>query len=180
MEKNHYIGLILAISIIVILTLGYASNMFGLTNTQTNSYSGDGVSFNVPPNWHVLKKGQGTKANMQIVDNNSNNVQIAISISTIPKNESDQEMISMIQDSMSENSNFEKTSHNTISINGNTAYESTYTSSSSSQSNEAVTDEEVLFIKKGMLYDIIFEAPVNEFNSEQTNFNITLNSFKIQ
>lgn len=178
MQKNLYIGLILAISIIVILSLGYASNMFGLIS-NANSYSGDGVSFNVPPNWHVLKKGQGSNTNIQIVNNNSNNVQIAISISPIPKNESDQEMISTIQNSMSKNSNWEKIAYNTISINGNTAYESIYTSSSTSQSNE-VTDEEVFLIKKGMLYDIIFEAPINEFNSEQTNFNITLNSFKVQ
>jgi hypothetical protein len=173
MEKIPGSIIIVAILIFFVFVIG----VIGLfTNTNMQTYSGEGVSFNVPPNWRVLKDEQGKSKAIQVVDNNSSDVQVAISISNIPNNESDQEMISTIQNSMITGS---KSSFNTISINGNTGYESIYPPYSTSQSPEPVTDEEVLIIKNGMLYDIIFEAPTNEFNYEQSNFNITLNSFKI-
>ena len=40
-------------------------------------------------------------------------------------------------------------------------------------------EEEITFIKNGKTYGLIFDTPENTFDTEKSNFNITLNSFKI-
>jgi len=75
---------------------------------------------------------------------------------------------------------WEKNSNNTTSINGNMACENKYKVANSSIFNETTTEEDITFIKNGNAYTMIFQAPINEFNNEQINFNITLNSFKLQ
>jgi len=185
MQRKYYIGLVLAISIIVILSLGYiTTNMFGGSVTkvdmQGNVYSGDGVSFNIPTNWQVYKVVDGSNTNINIVKNNSNKTQITIAISPNPKDMSNQDVINNIQNPTNEDGNWDKISNNTTSINGNTAYENTYTITNSSIFKEPITEEEIAFIKNGNTYTLIFQAPINEFNNEQTKFNITLNSFQVQ
>lgn len=93
---------------------------------------------------------------------------------------SNQDIINMIQNRTNEDGNWEKISNNTTSINGNTAYENTYKVTNSSLFNEPISEEDITFIKNGNTYTLIFQAPIKEFNNEQTNFNKTLNSFKLQ
>jgi hypothetical protein len=183
--QKKYIGLIVIISIIVILSVGYiTATMFGLigtkVNMQGNTYSGNGVSFDIPSDWQVYKVTQGTSTNINIVKPNTNSTQITIAIAPIPKEVSNQELIDSIKDPVNEGyGNWVKISNNTISINGNTAYENTYNVTNSPQSKEPLIIKEIDFINNGYTYGFSFQAPVNEFNNEQNNFNITLNSFKI-
>ena len=193
MQRRYYIGLLLVISIIVILSVVYittiilgasgsisSSGSVTQVDMQGNAYSGDGVSFNIPTNWQVYKLVDGTNTNINIVKNNSNTTQITIAISPNPNDMSNQDIINMIQNRTNEDGNWEKISNNITSINGNTAYENTYKVTNSSMFNEPTTEEEIAFIKNGYTYTLIFQAPINEFNYEQTNFNITLNSFEVQ
>ena len=197
--ENKYIGLIVIISIIVILSVGYITlNTFGFSDSSTisgsisgsgsitsvdvngNTYSGDGVTFNIPSGWQVNKVVDGTNVNINIVKNYSDTTQITIAISPIPKEVSNQELIDSIKNPVNEgDGNWVKISNNTISINGTTAYETTYTVTNLSQFKESLIIKEINFIKNGYTYGFSFQAPINEFNNEQTNFNITLNSFKI-
>lgn len=183
MQGKYYIGLVLAVSIIVILFLGYmTTNLFGsVTKVDMvgNTYSGDGVSFNIPTNWEVYKVVDGTNTNINIVKNNSNRTQITVVISPNPKDVSNEDLINEDQNPGNGDGNWEKISNSTTSINGITAYENTYRVTNSSMFNEPTTEEDIAFIKNGYSYTLIFLAPINEFNNEQTNFNITLNSFQI-
>lgn len=196
---KKYIGLILTISIIVILSVGYITlNTFGVSDSSFisgsisgsgsvtnvdmdgNTYSGDGVSFDIPSHWQVYKVVDGTNVNINIVKNYSDTTQITIAIAPNPKGLSNQELIDSVKDPVNEgDGNWVKISNNTISINGTTAYENTYTVSNLSQFKGSLIIKEINFIKNGYTYGFTFQAPVNEFNNEQTNFNITLNSFKI-
>ena len=195
--QKKYIGLIVVISIIVILSVGYITiNTFGVSGSsfgsftdtgsvtqvdmQGNTYSGDGVSFNIPTNWQVDKVVDGTNINLNIIKNNSNTTRITVAISPNPQGLSNQDIINMIQNQTNEDGNWEKISNNTTSINGNTAYENKYKVTDSSMFNEPTTEEDITFIENGTTYTLIFQAPINEFNNEQTNFNITLNSFKVK
>jgi hypothetical protein len=198
--QTKYIGLIIAISMIVILSLGYITfNMVGgfgfgfssgfisdsgsvtKVDMQGNVYSGDGVSFNIPTSWQVVKFVDGTTTNINIVKNNSNTTQITIAIAPNPKDLSNQNLIDSIKNPVNEDDgNWEKISNSTISINGNTAYENTYNVTNSSQFEEPIIMKEINFIKNGYTYGLSFQAPTNEFNNEQTNFNITLNSFQVK
>ena len=73
----------------------------------------------------------------------------------------------------------EKLSNNTITFDGNTAYENIYIVNDSNRFNQTMKEEEINFIKNGKTYSLIFDAPQNTFDTEKSNFNITLNSFKI-
>lgn len=146
-----------------------------------NTYSGDGVNFDIPSDWQVYKSQEGTNTNILIVKNISNSTQITIVIAPNPKDISNQEIIDSIKNPVNEDDgNWVKISNSTISINGNTAYENTYNVTNSSQFKEPLIIKEINFIKNGYTYGFNFLAPTNEFNNEQTNFNITLNSFKVQ
>ncbi|UTB31872.1 MAG: photosystem II reaction center PsbP family protein [Methanobacterium sp. ERen5] len=184
--QKKYIGLIIAISIIVIISLGYiTANMFGLIGTkvdmQGNTYSADGVSFDIPSDWQVYKVSEGSSKNIIIAKKISNSTQILISIAPNPKDLSNQELIDSIKNPVNEaDGNWEKISNSTISINGNTAYETTFNVTNSSQFKEPIIMKEIDFIKNGYTYGLSFQAPPNDFNNELTNFNITLNSFQVK
>jgi len=183
--QKKYIGLLIAISIIVIMSLGYiTANMFGLIGTKVdmpgNTYSGDGVSFDIPSDWQVYKVSGGS-TNIIIAKNISNSTQISISIAPNPKDLSNQDLIDSIKNPVNgDDGNWEKISNSTISINGNTAYENTYNVTNSSLFKEPIIMKEINFIKNGYTYGLSFQAPTNDFNNEQTNFNITLNSFQVK
>ena len=181
--QKRYIGSILGILIFIVLISGYILIIGHLANiTKVNmandTYSGDGVSFNIPANWQVSKVMDGSNINIDISKNNSNN-KIIIAISPNPKNMSNQDLINTIQ-YPSNPSGWQKISNSTLTVDGNTAYENIYTVNDSSQFTEIMTDEQINFIKNGYTYALDFQAPINDFNNEKSNFNITLNSFKVQ
>ena len=188
----------MGILIVVVLSAGYIiNNMAGTTvtniNMEGNTYSGDGVSFNVPPNWQVSKIVDGSTINIDITKNNpivdflsnstnynpnNDTTKITIAVSPIPKGISNQNVIDMIQNPQNQG-NYQKISNNTLTVDGVTAYETLFRVNDSSISREILTSEEINFNKNGNTYGLIFQAPENTFNQEKENFNITLNSFKV-
>jgi len=180
--QKEYIGLIVGALIILVASgifMSSGSFVSSITevNVVNNTYSGDGVSFNIPPNWQVYKLVIGSDINIDIAKNNSNNTKISIGVSHNPKGTSNQDLIYSIQNP-SNPSGWQKISNNTIMVDGNTAYETLYTVNDS-HFTEIMTDEQINFIKGDYSYGLDFQSPSNEFNNEKSNFNITLNSFKI-
>jgi hypothetical protein len=200
--QKRYIGLILGILIVVVLSAGYIiDNMTGTVtniNMDGNTYSGDGVSFNIPANWQVSKIVDGSTTNIDITNNNpivdgsianiamtnntnynpNNDTKITVAVSPIPKGMSNQHVIDMIQNPQNQG-NYQKISNNTLTVDGITAYETLFRVNDSSISNEILTSEQIIFNKNGNTYGLTFQAPENTFNQEKSNFNITLNSFKV-
>lgn len=72
-----------------------------------------------------------------------------------------------------------KISNSTITFEGTNAYENIYVVNDSDRFNHTMKEEEITFVTNGKTYALIFDAPENTFDSEKSNFNITLNSFKI-
>lgn len=199
--QRKYIGLIAGILIILVVALSMViiSGLFvsSVTNVNVvnNTYSEDGVSFNVPPNWQVSKIVDGSTTNIDIINNaivdgpianidvtnntdshpNSDNLQITVDISPIPKGMSNQYVINMIQNQ----GDYQKISNNTTTVDGNIAYENTYIVKDSNRFDQTMKEQQINFIKNGSIYGLTFDAPQNTFDSEISNFNITLNSFKI-
>ena len=69
--------------------------------------------------------------------------------------------------------------NNTTTVDGNIAYENTYLVNDSNRFNQTMKEQQINFIKNGNTYALIFDAPVQSFDQEKSNFNITLNSFKV-
>ena len=149
-------------------------------NVVNNTYSGDGVSFNIPPNWQVYKVlADESTINLDIYKDNSNNTEITIATFPNPKGMSNQDLINSIQNPTNQEGNWEKISNITTTFDGNTAYENTYIFNDSSRFKQPMKEQQITFIKNGKTYALIFDAPENTFDTEQSNFNITLNSFQI-
>ena len=182
--QRKYIGLIIGILIVIVvasgivITSGLIVNSVTKVNVVNSTYSGEGVSFNIPSNWQVYKVIAGSTTNIDIVKGNSNNTKITIAVFPNPEGMSNQDLINSIQNPSNPNT-YQKISNNTIIIDGNVAYENTYIVNDSSRFNQTIKEQQLNFIRNGTSYALIFDAPENTFDNEKSNFNITLNSFKI-
>jgi len=182
--SRKYIGVII-ILILSFLVLNFSasnisnianSNNIKVYNSTTNTYSGNGISFNYPSNWNLQTDNLDGNNAIIVV---SNNTTFQVSISPNPPSMSDQDAIIAIQSS-SNPDGFQIISNNTLIIDGNTAYETTYTVNNSTIFPEIMTDQQIAFVKNGTTYGLDFRAPINDFNNEKPNFDMILNSFKIQ
>jgi hypothetical protein len=180
--QTKYIGLIVGILIIIIgasgilMSSGLFVNSITNVNVINNTYSGDGVSFNIPPNWKVSKIVANPNTNIDI--NSTDGTSITVAISPNPKGMSNQDLINSIQNPTNQDGTKEIL-NSTTTIDGNIAYENTYIVNDSNRFNQTMKEQQINFIKNGTTYGLIFDAPVQSFDTEISNFNITLNSFKV-
>ncbi|MGB7968842.1 MAG: hypothetical protein WCF28_04630 [Methanobacterium sp.] len=177
LTKN--IGLILGVLVLIILVSGCVSGNAAKLIVVNNTYSGNGVSFKIPSNWQVTKVVSESNINIDINKNNpKDGTSITVAISPNPKGMSKQDLINMIQNPTNQDGNKEIL-NNTTTVDGNTAYENTYIVNDSNRFNQTMKEQQINFIKNGNIYALIFDAPVQSFDQEISNFNITLNSFKL-
>jgi hypothetical protein len=177
---------------------GYEVNLSN--NTQPiKTYSAYNVGFNYPSNWHAYNattgsnnfvNGNSTLSGDVFTSNTSrsnNNDMIFVykddftlfQIQIIPTSDlSEQEVINQIKNGTIPDG-WNKLSNGTLTIDGKTAYEYTYTVHDQSY-NEQMRYEVVYLIKNGKTYYISMQAPDKEFDKEKSNFNIIINSFKVQ
>ncbi len=183
-----------------VLNIGDESGNFTeLNKTANNTYSVDGVSFKCPDNWSVgvLKEDGITTiaAAPQLRESNttaststfgpfgfesggvawsSANPQFKVDI--ISNNGiSEQEAINQVKNDMLPGG--DKISSENITIDGENAFKDVL----------VLNDTEVIerfeyiyFVKNGKTYLITFSAADKDFDKEKKNFNIILNTFKVQ
>ena len=182
--SRKYIGLIIILMLAFLVLSFSADNISNIANSNnikaynstTNTYSGNGISFNYPSNWNVQTNNQAGNNEIMVV---SDDTVFQVSILPKPPGMSDQEAITAIQSSTYPDG-FQKISNNTLTIDGNTAYETIYAVNNPSIFHEIIIIQQIVFVKNGTTYSLDFQAPNNEFNNEKPNFDIILNSFKIQ
>ncbi len=192
--SRKYIGIIILI-IIGFLVISFSaanlsnndSNNIKSYNATTNTYSAYGVSFNYPSNWDIQTyNNEGHEITVINNNFNSNNdsfhddsPQFQIQISPNPPFTSDQDAINSIQN-LETPSGWQIISNKTITLDGNTAYETIYSINNSTQFTETMTDQQITLVKNGNTYFLDFQAPANDYYNELTNFNTILNTLKIQ
>jgi hypothetical protein len=195
--QTKYIGLILGVLVLVISISGCV-NSNTKVNMVNNTYTGEGVSFNIPNDWQVSKITDGSTTNIDITNNNRvdglianiartssvnsnsniDNTQITVDISPIPKGMSSQYAVNIIQNPQNQG-DYQKISNNTITVDGSIAYENIYIVNDSNRFNQTMKEQQINFIKNGTTYGLVFDAPVQSFDQEISNFNIILNGFKV-
>jgi PsbP-like protein len=177
--QTKYIGLILGVLVLVILVSGCIADSKTMVNVVNNTYSGEGVSFNIPNNWQVSKIVDGSTTNIDINKiNPTDGTSITVAISPNPIGVSNQDLINSIQNP-TDQAGRKKILNTTSTVDGNIAYENTYIVNDSSRFNQTMKEQQINFIKNGTTYGLVFDAPVQSFDQEISNFNITFNSFRV-
>ena len=105
-------------------------------------------------------------------------IQFQVSVSPNPLGISDQDLLNSIQTPETPDGE-QKISNNTLTIDGITAYETTDSINDSSKFPVIMTSQHIDFTKNGKTYSLDFIAPNNDFNNEQSYFNILVNSLQI-
>lgn len=170
-----------AILVIAILALV----VFASGCTTTNTYSEDGVSFNYPDGWQQLTDIKNTNAvagfgDGDTLDSSTGNVNTVVIIqkTAMPKGFTlKQAFDATINQIASQDSSFKKISAKKVTVNGTTAYEAVYKIKVSGVQKQ---ERSVWFEKEGYIYAVTASSLPSDFNSEQENFDVIINSFKVE
>lgn len=150
-------------------------------NTKNKVFSGDQFTFEYPSSWQTIS----SQARDSIVavgdpstaDGNGNaRVNVVIQKTVKPQNETfDQYYQSTYSQFKAQNMSFVQISEGNIVINGVNARENIYTINSG-----GIKKQRAVWIQKNdLIYIILCSAPVDLYGSQQPNFDIVVNSFKL-
>lgn len=109
------------------------------------------------------------------ITNVNSSIYKGISVNSSP---SEQEIVDIMQDSTDPSWN--EISNSTVTVDGKTAYETTYMVNSLIPPVIDQKLEQIVLVKNGKTYLLIIQAQNWDFDNEKQNFNIILDSFKVQ
>lgn len=177
--QKKYIGLIIGFLVLVVSSSGCISTgwLVNNLNNGNSTYSGNGISFNYPSNWQLSQNtATGSTFSVSVFRYNSMNSTV-LQLYIMPSNKSTQDIINNMQNTVVPNGTI--LSKGTLKIDGNTAYQITCINKDNG-SNQSMRYEGISFVKNGKMYSFLLQAPNKDFDKEKSNFDLILNSFKIQ
>jgi hypothetical protein len=164
---------------LVVLASGCISN-----NKQTNTtktYSQNNISFNYPGGWEIA---DATAPNVVVavadpntVENGSPTTLVVVQKPDVASGSDLNNVYSQNYAKFFNNTNYQRVSEGNITINGQNALENIY------KTNSTVDPKQYRAIwldENGTIFVILFSAKVSDFDNQQNNFNLILNSFKSQ
>ena len=180
---KKYFLFIIIIVLSIILTSGCTSSGNQTANNTSNiqTYSGDQFTFNYPPGWQQIAS-QAQNSTVAVGDpstaDSNGNVQVNVEIqkSVKPSNVTfGQYYNDTYTQFAAQNLGYKQLSDGTIVVNGKTALENVY------RINMGTLEQKrAVWIQNGkIVYIILCTAPVSQYNNQQANFNIIVNSFKL-
>lgn len=151
------------------------------TNT-TKTFSFDDITFQYPKNWETLAS-QARDSVVAVGDPDTNDgsgkarVNVVVQKTVLPQ---DKTFLQYYNETYaqfaSQNISYMQISEGTIVINGLNANENVYKVNLGGEKQQRA----IWIEKDGRIYIILCSAPVSEYNNQQANFDIIVNSFKIQ
>lgn len=171
---KKYVFLIIAILALVVFASGC---------TNSNYYSGNGVSFDYPSSWKTLSASAPNIA--AVADPNSMNnatgdiyTLAAIQKIALPSGQTLKQVYdSTYQQFAQQDSSFKTVSDTTTTVDGTTAYVNTHLIDVNGVQKQ---EKAVWLTKNGNIYIILCGALPSQFEGQQANFNMIINSFKVQ
>lgn len=157
MDKKLIVPIIILIFAIIAIS-GCTSN--NSNNTTVNNYTGNGISVNYPSDWTVHNDTEGI---LIFLKNSNTNTQLTLQ--TI--------LQTGIDPGLPPVDNLTIISNTTRTIDNKTAKEVTYKSN-------LLMYGTITFEKNGKTFIIDYQAPINEFQNETSNFSTIINSIKAQ
>ncbi|MBI5679945.1 MAG: hypothetical protein HZC47_03500 [Methanobacterium sp.] len=181
LSRNH-IGILLIIFLFIALLVynisnntnfGYnTNNIFNTNDSSIKTYSANGVSFNYPAIWKIEENNEYGSNMIYVFKNRSSYSTMAIiQITHNPMGLTDQDAWDLIQNSENPEGT-KQISNQTITFDGEKAYEQIFVGDSMKQ-------QYITFVKNENTYSLVFQAPEKDYNNQKPNFDIILNSFKV-
>lgn len=175
---KKYPLLIIALLVSIVAVSGCVSNQ---NQTNETSYSQNGVTFNYPSSW-------------QVANTTSPNAVVAVADPTTVNNQSSPTTLVVIQKSNTTGSDLQtvystnyanffnntgnqRVSEGNITVGEAQAIENVYTTNESGVQKEM---RAVWLTRNNQVYVILCSALQSDFNKEQSNFDMVINSFKVQ
>jgi hypothetical protein len=151
------------------------------TIVTTKTISAYGVTFNYPATWVTetdVQEGMDFIYAMNANEFDPNAPQVNIQVMNNPSGMSDADALQLIK-SASFPSGFKVLSKKMITFNGIPAFDVLFTINDKKEYPVIMENKEIDIVKNHKTYSLDFLAPVTEFNSAKTNFDIVMNSLKI-
>jgi hypothetical protein len=200
--QRKYIVLIIGILGFVVLASGCISiggffQDLSDNNYSMNTYSANGISFNYPDNWSTDTDNEDqntikiTASPNYSSDNFTSIGPFPVHTVTITSHDDAQFQVQITHnDNMSEqevsqivnaelDQNMKKISSGTLTVDGKKAYEEMFTTNFGDDIG-TIRYDQIGFVKNGNTYLMVFQVKNEDFAKEKQNFDIILNSFKVQ
>ena len=175
---RKYIVLVIFLVCSVVFASGCVTNKS--TNT-TKTYAQDNISFTYPGSWEVVNATSQNAivavADLNSVQNGTPTTLVVIQKTDIPAGSDINTIYNSNYATFFNNTNYQRISDGNITVNGQNAPENVY------ETNTTVNPIQysaVWLNESGSIYVILSAAPASNFNNETMNFNLILNSFKVQ
>jgi len=180
--KKYPFLILLALLCLVVSVSGCVSSG-NETNNTTSHYSQNGISFDYPGTWNtanaVSNNSLAAVGDPNSVDNTTGEPQTFVLIQKSNATSSDlQTAYNANYASLFTNTSYQRVSEGNITVNGATALENVYTVNSTS--GTAMQMQAVWLKENSDIYVILCGATQSDFNNQQDNFNMVINSFKVQ
>lgn len=147
------------------------------TTTPTKTYAQGGISFDYPESWEVAN---ATTANaiVAVADPQNKQTLVVIQKTALPSGQTLKETFDATYSQYeAQIPNYQKISDGTLTVDGVTAYERIHKVNVDSTQKQ---ERAVWLEKNGTIYVILCGALPEDFDKEKANFDIIINSFKVQ
>lgn len=174
-SMKKYAILIVMILAVVVFSSGCTSE------TQNKTYNASGIYFIYPGTWSEVSADQINLTNesasaIAAVTDESGQTGVLIQ-STSSSSQSLASFVNLNKAGIKK-SGYTILSENTTTVDGIQAHQIIFTGTGSS--GNATKQVMTFFKKNNKIYYIVFNSPPKDFDSQQINYNMVLNSFKVQ
>jgi hypothetical protein len=176
---RKYIALVIFLVCAVVFASGCVSN--NKLNDTTKTYAQNNISFTYPGSWEIVN---ATSPNAIVAVADPNSVQngtpttlVVIQKPDVPAGSDIDTVYTSNYAAFFNNTNYQRISDGNTTVNGTSALENIY------ETNTTVNPIQysaVWLNENGSIYVILSGAQVSDFENQTSNFNIILNSFKVQ
>ncbi len=150
-------------------------------NNTAKTYAQNNISFTYPGSWQIVNATSPNAvvavADPTSIENGTPTTLVIIQKPDIPAGSDINAVYNSNYITFFNNTNYQRISEGNITVNGTNALENIY------QTNTTVNPIEysaVWLNKSGSIYVILSAAKVSDFENQTENFNLILNSFKVQ
>ncbi|MGB9979776.1 PsbP-related protein [Methanobacterium sp.] len=170
-------------AVLVMAVLAVVVFSSGCTSQGNNTYNFNGISFNYSGNWQEISNIKTQDALVGVgdpdsVDEPTNRVNTLVIVQKVPvpSNSTLKQFYEDTYAKYAQDSTFQTVSNKTIKVNDLNGYENVH----KIIVDGVLKEERVIWLEKdGNVYVILCGALIGDFDSQQSNFDRVINSFKI-
>lgn len=172
--RNQVILVIVLLCFVVLASGCISDNKSNVTKT----YNQNNVTFTYPGVWELASTTSPNAvvafADPNTIQNGSPTTLLVVQKPDVPKGNNISDVYAANYKSFFNKTGYQEVSEGNLTINGNNVLENVYKSNNGDQKEYRA----VWFNKNGNVYVLLFSAKSTDFQAQQDNFNLVINSFK--